>query len=241
MGAGSAAQRKAPGDAVTLTVWRTRRARRGLFREWRHMYHGERFNSITHVVGAALAAASGVLLVVVAARSGDPWKIVSFSVYAAMLLTLYLTSSLYHSVRGAAKDVLRKMDHCAIYLLIAGTYTPFMLVTMRGPWGWSLFGVVWGLALFGIVQEIWYAKGARILSLVIYVMMGWLAVVGIVPLIAALGWHGFAWLAAGGLFYTVGIAFYATDHRVRHGHGIWHLFVLGGSICHYIAVLFYVA
>ncbi len=205
------------------------------------MYYGERFNSITHVVGAALALAAGVLLIVVAAHSGDPWKIVSFSIYAAMLLTLYLTSSLYHSVRGAAKDVLRKMDHCAIYLLIAGTYTPFMLVTLRGPWGWSLFGVVWALALFGIVQEIWYAKGARILSLVIYVIMGWLAVVGIVPLIAALGWHGFAWLAAGGLFYTVGIAFYATDHKVRHGHGIWHLFVLGGSICHYVAVLFYVA
>jgi hemolysin III len=205
------------------------------------MYYGERFNSITHIVGAALALAAGVLLVVVAARSGDPWQIVSFSVYAAMLLTLYLTSSLYHSVRGAAKDVLRKMDHCAIYLLIAGTYTPFMLVTMRGPWGWSLFGVVWGLALFGIVQEIWYAKGARILSLVIYVMMGWLAVIGIVPLIAALGWDGFAWLAAGGLFYTVGIAFYALDNKIRHGHGIWHLFVLGGSICHYIAVLFYVA
>ena len=205
------------------------------------MYHGERFNSITHAVGAALAAASGVLLIVVAARSGDAWKIVSFSVYAAMLLTLYLTSSLYHSVRGAAKDVLRKMDHCAIYLLIAGTYTPFMLVTMRGPWGWSLFGVVWGLAVFGIVQEIWYATGARILSLVIYVMMGWLAVLQVQPLLAALGWTGFGWLAAGGLFYTVGIAFYATEHKVRHGHGIWHLFVLGGSLCHYIAVLFYVA
>ena len=205
------------------------------------MYYGERFNSITHVVGAALAAASGVLLIVVAARTGDPWKIVSCSVYAVMLLTLYLTSSLYHSIRGAAKDVLRKMDHCAIYLLIAGSYTPFTLVTLRGPWGWSLFGVVWALALFGIVQEIWYARGARVLSLVIYVMMGWLALSGIVPLIAALGRDGFIWLAAGGLFYTVGIAFYATDHKVRHGHGIWHLFVLGGSICHYIAVLFYVA
>lgn len=205
------------------------------------MYHGERFNSITHVVGAALAAVSGVLLIAVAARGGDPWKIVSFSLYAAMLLTLYLTSSLYHSVRGAAKDVLRKMDHCAIYLLIAGSYTPFTLVTLRGVLGWSMFGVVWALALFGIAQEIWYAKGARILSLVIYVIMGWLAIIGVKPLIAALGWDGFLWLAAGGLFYTVGIAFYATDHKLRHGHGIWHLFVLGGSICHYIAVLFYVA
>src|SRR4051812_5606371 len=194
------------------------------------MYYGERFNSITHTGGACLAAAGGTVLITVAAHGGDPWKITSFSIYAAMLLALYLTSSLYHGVRGAAKDVLRKMDHCAIYLLIAGSYTPFTLVTLRGAWGWSLFGVVWTLALLGIAQEIWYAKGARILSLVIYVLMGWLAVIGVKPLIAALGWAGFAWLAAGGLFYTVGIAFYATDHRVRHGHGIWHLFVLGGSI-----------
>jgi len=205
------------------------------------MYHGERFNSITHVVGAALAAGGGALLIVGAARGGDPWKIVSFSIYAAMLLTLYLTSSLYHSVRGAAKDVLQKMDHCAIYLLIAGSYTPFTLVTLRGAWGWSLFGVVWALAVFGIAQEIWYAKGKRILSLVIYVLMGWLAVLGIAPLIAALGMHGFAWLAAGGVCYTAGIVFYALDNKVRHGHGIWHLFVLGGSICHYITVLVYVA
>ena len=205
------------------------------------MEYGERFNSITHLVGAVLAAASGVLLVVVAARGGDPWKIVSFSVFAAMLLTLYMTSSLYHSVRGAAKDVLRKLDHCAIYLLIAGTYTPFTLVTLRGTLGWWMFGVVWGLALAGIAQEIWYATGARILSLVIYVLMGWLAVIGVQPLVAALGWAGFAWLAAGGLLYTGGIVFYALDHKVRHGHGIWHLFVLGGSICHYVAVLGYVA
>jgi hemolysin III len=210
-------------------------------RERRYMVDGERFNSITHAFGAALASACGVLLVVVAAHTGDPWKIASFSVYAAMLLALYLASTLYHSVQGPAKDVLRKMDHCAIYLLIAGTYTPFTLVTLRGPWGWSMFGVVWALAVFGIIQEIWYAKGKRILSLVIYVMMGWLAVIGAGPLVAALGWDGFSWLAAGGLFYTVGIAFYATEHKVRHGHGIWHLFVLGGSMCHYIAVLFYVA
>ncbi|MET3134442.1 hemolysin III [Oxalobacteraceae bacterium GrIS 1.11] len=205
------------------------------------MYYGERFNSITHTVGAALAATGGALLIVMAARSGDPWKIVSFSIYAAMLLTLYLSSTLYHSVRGPAKDWLRRMDHCAIYLLIAGTYTPFTLVTLRGPWGWSLFGVVWGLALIGIVQELWYARGARILSLVIYVAMGWLAVIVVNPLIAALTWNGFMWLAAGGLLYTVGIVFYATDHKLKHGHGVWHLFVLGGSICHYVAVLLYVA
>lgn len=205
------------------------------------MVHGERFNIITHAVGAVLAAVSGVFLIAVAARSGDPWKIVSVSIYAAMLLTLYLTSSLYHGLRGAAKDVLRKMDHCAIYLLIAGSYTPFTLVTLRGAWGWSIFGVVWGLALAGIVQELCYAKGARILSLAIYVLMGWLALIGIQPLVVGLGWDGFLWLAAGGLVYTVGIAFYATDHKRRHGHGVWHLFVLGGSACHYVAVLFYVA
>ena len=206
------------------------------------MYPGERFNSISHVVGAALAAIGGVILVVAAARTGDAWKIVSCSVYAAMLLTLYLPSSLYHSVRASrAKTVLQRLDHCAIYLLIAGTYTPFMLVTLRGPWGWSLFGVVWGLAVIGIAQEYLYARGARILSLVIYVLMGWLIVIGIKPLLAALEWNGFLWLAAGGLCYTGGIGFYATDHKLRHGHGIWHLFVLAGSSCHFVAILFYVA
>lgn len=205
------------------------------------MYYGEKFNSITHLFGTVLAAAGAVLLIVLAARLGDPWKIVSFSIYGAMLLLLYLTSTLYHSVRGRVKDVLRKFDHCAIYLLIAGSYTPFTLVTLRGAWGWSLFGAVWGLALLGIAQEIWLAKDARILSLVIYCLMGWLVVIAIGPLIAALTWHGFIWLAAGGLFYTVGIIFYATDHKLRHGHGVWHLFVLGGSVCHYFAVLLYVA
>lgn len=205
------------------------------------MYHGEKFNSISHLVGAVLAAIGAVLLIVIAARLGNPWKIVSFSIYGAMLLTLYVTSTLYHSARGPAKDVLRKFDHCAIYLLIAGSYTPFTLVTLRGAWGWSLFGVVWGLALLGIVQEIWLAKGARIVSLVIYILMGWLALIAIVPLITALTWDGFAWLAAGGLLYTIGIIFYATDHKLRHGHGVWHLFVLSGSACHYFAVLFYVA
>ena len=205
------------------------------------MYYGERFNSISHLVGAALAIAGAVLLIVLAARLGDPWKIVSFSVYGAMLILLYVFSTLYHSVRGArAKNVLRKFDHCSIYLLIAGTYTPFALVSLRSSWGWWLFGVIWGLALLGIAQEIWLARGARALSLVIYVLMGWLAVVVILPLWHALTPAGFTWLAAGGVFYTLGIAFYATDHKVRHGHGLWHLFVLAGSICHFFAVLLYV-
>ena len=205
------------------------------------MYYGERFNSVTHAAGTAAAALGGALLVGVAARTGDVWKIVSISVYALMLLLLYLTSTLYHSARGATKVVLRKLDHCAIYLMIAGTYTPFTLVTLRGAAGWTMFGVVWSLALLGIVQELWYARQRRILSLAIYLLMGWLAAGYARPLVNALGDTGFALLAAGGVFYTAGIAFYANDHKVRHGHGIWHLFVLAGSICHYIAVLVHVA
>lgn len=205
------------------------------------MYAGERFNSISHLIGAALAIAGTALLVVLAARVGDPWKIVGFSVYGAMLVGVYVFSTLYHSLRGRAKNVLRKFDHCSIYLLIAGSYTPFALVSLRGPWGWSLLGAVWSLAALGIVQEIWLAKGKRVLSLVIYLVMGWLALVAIVPLWLALTPAGFAWLAAGGALYTGGIAFYATDHKVRHGHGLWHLFVLGGSICHFFTVLLYVA
>jgi len=205
------------------------------------MYYSERFNSYSHLAGTGLAIAGSAVLIVLAARLGDPWKIVSFSIYGAMLVALYLFSTLYHSVRGRAKDVLRKFDHCSIYLLIAGSYTPFTLVSLRGAWGWSLLGVVWGLALLGILQEIWLAKGARVLSLVIYVLMGWLALVAAAPLWNALTPAGFAWLAAGGACYTLGIVFYATDHKVRHGHGVWHLFVLGGSSCHFFTVLFYVA
>ncbi len=205
------------------------------------MYRGERFNGITHLSGALLALAGAVALIVIGALKADPWKIVSFSIYGTTLVFLYLSSTLYHSVRGRAKSVLRKMDHAAIYLLIAGTYTPFTLVTLNGPWGWSLFGVVWGLALVGIVQEIWFARGARLLSLAIYLLMGWVALVAVAPLIRAISWSGFAWLAAGGAIYTAGIVFYLYDERFKHFHGIWHLFVLAGSAVHYVAILLYVA
>jgi hemolysin III len=141
---------------------------------------------------------------------------------------------------GAAKDILRKLDHQSIYLLIAGSYTPFCLVTLRGPWGWSLLAVVWGLALVGGLQELWLKSEARVLSVVIYVVMGWVVVVAMVPLLQALGTAGFAWLAVGGVFYTTGIIFFALDTRLRHAHGIWHLFVLAGSAAHYFAILFYV-
>ena len=205
------------------------------------MYYGERFNSITHMVGTAMATIGTVVLICLAARMGDPWKITSFAIYGATLLILYAVSTLYHSVRGRSKGVLRKLDHCAIYLLIAGTYTPFTLVTLRGSLGWTLFGVVWGLAVIGLIQEAWLAHGARIPSLVIYLLMGWAAVVAVVPLSEALTAGGLAWLIAGGLLYTGGIVFYLLDEKYRHAHGIWHLFVMAGSSSHYLAVMLYVA
>ena len=205
------------------------------------MYHGERFNGYSHLAGAVLALTGATVLVVMASLKADPWRIVSFAVYGATLVLLYLFSTLYHSARGRAKEVFRKLDHCSIYLLIAGTYTPFTLVTLNGPWGWSLFGAIWGLAAAGIVQECWLARGARVSSLVIYVLMGWLALVALVPLFEALAWNGMAWVVGGGLVYTIGIVFYLYDERVPHFHGIWHLFVLGGSATHYAAIVAFVA
>lgn len=204
------------------------------------MVHGEKFNALSHLGGAVLAIVGAAALVLMAAWEGDPWKLVGVSVYGATLVGLYVVSTLYHSAHGRAKAVLRKLDHHSIYLLIAGSYTPFCLVTLRGPWGWSLLAVVWALAVVGIVQELRPNKGARILSVAIYVLMGWVALVAVVPLLEALGWAGFGWLLAGGLFYTLGIVFYALDERITHAHGVWHLFVLGGSVCHYVAILFYV-
>lgn len=203
------------------------------------MYRGERFNGYSHLAGTVLAAAGASALL--SSRVLDAWKLTGIGIYGATLLVLFAVSTLYHSTRGRTKAVLRKLDYCAIYLLIAGTYTPFALVTLRGAWGWSLLGAVWTLALLGIVQEIWLAKGARVLSLVIYVIMGWLALVAVSPLWLALKPSGFALLAAGGALYTVGMLFYATDHKLRHGHGVWHLFVLGGSACHFFTVLLHVA
>lgn len=205
------------------------------------MYHGERLNSITHLTGAALAVAGGIVLIVLSARSGDAWKIVSCSIYAASLCILYIVSTLYHSIRGRWKAKLRKLDHCAIYVLIAGTYTPFVLVTLRDSWGWTLFGLAWGLAAIGIVQEFILGKGARPWSVLIYLVMGWMAVAVLGPLTEKLGSGGLAWLLGGGLLYTGGIVFYLLDERIRHFHGVWHLFVLGGSAAHFIAVALYVA
>lgn len=207
------------------------------------MEHGERFNTWSHFLGALLALGGAVVLIVLGAFSKDVWKIVSFSIYSAILVLLYVFSTLYHNARkGRVKHFLRLLDHNSIYLMIGGSYTPFTLVSLRGPWGWSLFGVVWGLALLGISQELWrHRRKTRILSMVIYLLMGWVAMVAVVPLMAALGWAGFAWLAAGGMAYTIGILFYLYDEKFTHWHGIWHLFVIAGSTLHYFAILLYVA
>jgi hemolysin III len=204
------------------------------------MHDGEKFNAVTHLVGAVLAIAGTALLVVKAATGGDPWKLVGVSIYGVTLVVLYCASTLYHGLQGRAKNILREFDHQSIYLLIAGSYTPFCLVTLRGPWGWWLLGTVWGLALLGSLQDLRPNKGARILSVVIYVVMGWVIVVALVPLLRSLRPGGFAWLLAGGLFYTSGIVFYALDARLKHAHGVWHLFVITGSAAHYFAILHYV-
>ena len=204
------------------------------------MYHGERLNAWTHLVGTMLSISGASVLITLAALMGDPWKIVSVSIFGATLILLYSASTLYHSLRGRAKTILRKLDHLSIYLLIAGTYTPFCLVTLRGVWGWTLFGIVWGLALIGMLQEIRPRSEARILSLVIYAVMGWVIVIATGPLLDHLESTGLVLLAAGGLLYTGGIVFYAFDDRFRHWHGIWHLFVIGGSLLHYLTIALYV-
>ncbi|GAB2904062.1 hemolysin III family protein [Paraburkholderia jirisanensis] len=203
---------------------------------------GERLNCITHLVGALLSAVGLAALVTLGALDGDSYKVVSFSVYGAMLFVLYAVSTLYHSVKAPRlKAVLQKCDHAAIYLLIAGSYTPFTLVTLRGPWGWSLFGVIWGLAGLGIAQELTLGRRTRSVSMVLYVLMGWLGLIAIEPLVAALPAAGTGWLVAGGVIYSAGIYFFVNDERIRHGHGIWHLFVLAGSLCQFVSVARYVA
>jgi len=204
------------------------------------MLRSERFNSISHLVGAVLALAGLAVLVVVATREGSVPRIVAFSVYGTSLLLVYVTSTLYHGVQGRAKPLLRVLDHQAIYLLIAGTYTPFTLVTLNGPVGWWLFGAVWSLAAVGMVLDAWRRHGARVLSIAIHLTMGWLVLFALDPLLAALPRAGFYWLLAGGVFYTVGILFYALDRRRPWMHGVWHLFVLAGSASHYVAILAYI-
>ena len=204
------------------------------------MDSGERFNAWSHLVGSVLALAGMVWLVAVAVSGRDPWKIVSVSVYGTTLVALYCVSTLYHSVGGAAKAVLRKLDHLSIYLLIAGSYTPFCLVTLRGPWGWSLLAVIWALAMVGIGQDLRPRSGPRVLAVIIYAVMGWSVLVAIDPLLEALGRSGFFWLAAGGVVYTLGILSFAIGRHFPFWHGVWHLFVMAGSLLHFFAILVFV-
>jgi hemolysin III len=206
------------------------------------MDRGEKFNTLTHLIGAVMALAGVSVLVVFGSLSGDPWRIVSFSVYGFTLFILYLASTLYHGLNGRGKRVFSVFDHHAIYLLIAGTYTPFMLVTLRGPWGWSLFGTLWGIAIFGIVLDSLPSirKSRRIIPVIIYVTMGWIVVIALNPLLDRLSNAGLFWLFGGGVFYTVGLIFYALSTKFTYAHGIWHLFVLAGSICHFIAIFLHV-
>ena len=203
------------------------------------MYPGERFNSITHLVGTVLAIIGAVGLLMV--TRGGAAKIASLAVYGAMLVLLYLSSTLYHSFRGRAKRIFHVFDHCAIYFLIAGTYTPLTILTLRGAWGWTLFGIVWALAAAGIVKDAVFRGRYRAVSVVLYILMGWLVVVAFDPLRHALPPPAIAWLIAGGIIYTVGIGFFAMSKRVAYTHGVWHLFVIAGSVCHYVAVVRYVA
>ncbi len=201
------------------------------------MHEGERFNSISHLIGAIFALTGLVLLVVMSSLQGDPWKIVSFSIYGTTLLLVYLNSALYHSLQGRPKTLFQRLDHLSIYLLIAGTYTPLTLITLRGGWGWSLFGVIWGLALLGLILEFLLTTHKKPITLGIYATMGWLVVFAIQPLWKSLPGPGLVTLVIGGVFYTVGIYFYVSKGKIPHSHGIWHLFVIAGSFFHFLTML----
>jgi hemolysin III len=203
------------------------------------VYAGERFNAITHLVGTVLALAGAVALLLV--TDGGPRKEIALGVYGAMLVLLYVSSTLYHSFRGKAKRVFHVFDHCAIYFLIAGTYTPLTLLTLRGKTGWTLFAIVWTLAAAGVVKDAVFRGRYRAVSVVLYALMGWLVVFAFDPLRHALPPAAIAWLMAGGVIYTVGIVFFAMSKHVAYTHGVWHLFVIAGSVCHYVAMVRYVA
>ena len=197
-------------------------------------------NSIIHGVGTLLSIAGLSILVVFASLRATVWHIVSCSIYGTTLVLLYASSTLYHAFRSPrVKKVLRAVDHASIYLLIAGSYTPFTLVTLRGAWGWSLFGVVWALALVGITLSVFFTGRFRIISTLVYAGMGWMVVIAIRPLTQHMPPGGTAWLLAGGLAYTFGIVFYLWKRLPFH-HAIWHLFVLAGSLCQFFAIMFYV-
>jgi hemolysin III len=200
----------------------------------------ERANAISHGIGAVLSVAALIVMLVYSIPAGDPLRIISCAVFGGTLILLYVSSTLLHSARTEKWiDIFEIMDHAAIFLLIAGTYTPFLLVTIQGKLGWSLMGIVWGLALFGVIFKLFYVKRFMILSTLFYIAMGWMIIFAIRPLYELLPERGILWLVGGGLLYTLGTIFYMW-RRVPYHHAIWHSFVLLGSICHFITVFFYV-
>lgn len=193
-------------------------------------------NGITHGLGAILSIAGLAVLVALAALYGTVWHIVSFSIFGASLIILYTASTLYHSIQiPQARRVLRIIDHSSIFLLIAGTYTPFLLTALRGPLGWTLFGIIWGIAILGILFKVFFIGKWEVVSTLAYVAMGWLCVIAFGQMLATMPAHAVAWLVAGGITYTIGVLFYAIK-KIPYNHTIWHLFVLGGSFCHFFAV-----
>jgi hemolysin III len=197
-------------------------------------------NSVTHGVALLASIAGGIVLVVASLGRGDPWLTFSSSIYAVTLVMLYLSSTLYHALsKTRAHHVFQVLDHSAIFLLIAGTYTPFALVSLRGPWGWTLGGIEWSLAIVGIATKAIVGPRWPIFSTAVYILMGWMAVIGVKPLVQHVPPAGVAWLFAGGMAYTSGVIFYAWE-RLRFSHTVWHLFVMAGSACHYVAVFWYV-
>jgi hemolysin III len=198
----------------------------------------EWFNTVTHGIAALLSIAGTVALLMIAAEARDPWKIVSFAVFGASLVLLYFASSTYHSCRHPElKRRFKMLDHCAIYVLIAGTYTPFLLVNMRGTVGWMLFAAIWLLAAGGIGLKLIYGHRLKLLRVAIYLGMGWLIVVAATDLAASVNAVALRLIIAGGVVYTAGVVFYLAD-RIPFNHAIWHLFVLGGSVCHFLAVFY---
>lgn len=200
----------------------------------------ELVNSLTHGLAVALSIAALTILVVFSSLQRDPWKIVSFSIYGAALVALYTASTVYHAVPSKRlRPFLRRIDHSCIYLLIAGTYTPFMLVTMRNAWGWTLFGLVWGLAAAGILFKVFFTGRFEAVATLGYILMGWIAVIAIKPLVQTMPPGVWPWLVGGGLCYTFGVVFYAMG-RLRYNHAVWHLFVVAGSLLHFLSFLLFV-
>jgi hemolysin III len=201
----------------------------------------EIFHSISHGIGVGLSISGLTLLVVLAVLYGTPSQVISFTIYGVTLIVLYLASTLYHSFQHPqAKQVFKKFDHASIYLLIAGTYTPFLVIGIQGTWGWALLVIIWSLALIGISFKTFFIHRFKMVSVLTYILMGWLCIVALNEMLANIPAGGLIWLAAGGIFYTVGVIFYASK-RIPYTHAVWHLFVLAGSICHFFAVLLYLA